>query len=60
MLPDQSGWPDLIVSLLSAPTVIPSSRLRDVASVGSYHSRYRDKPVIMIFPILLPFSLGFK
>ena len=22
--------------------------------------RYRDKPVIMIFPILLPFSLGFK
>ena len=22
--------------------------------------RYRDKPVIMIFPILLPFSLCFK
>ncbi|MBQ3747171.1 MAG: hypothetical protein IJQ34_03525 [Kiritimatiellae bacterium] len=22
--------------------------------------RYRDKPVIMIFPIFLPFSLGFK
>ena len=21
---------------------------------------YRDKPVIMIFPIFLPFSLGFK
>ena len=24
------------------------------------NSRYRDKPVIMIFPILLPFSLCFK
>ena len=24
------------------------------------NSVYRDKPVIMIFPILLPFSLGFK
>ena len=24
------------------------------------NSRYRDKPVIMIFPIFLPFSLGFK
>lgn len=31
----QSGDPDLMTSALSAPTVIPSSRLKAVASVGS-------------------------
>ena len=52
-------WSGVLAAAILCGCASQRTEIRELSGIPD-NSRYRDKPVIMIFPILLPFSLCFK